>query len=50
MKSSNIQIGTATRDSVCTLYYPELSKKMAMKIGGEYQFDKVSVGSFENMA
>jgi len=34
-------------DLVCTLYYPELSRKMAMKIGGEYLLDKIAPGNFE---
>jgi len=37
-------------DLVCTLYYPELSKKMAMKIGGEYLLDKVAPRNFEKLA
>jgi serine/threonine-protein kinase HipA len=37
-------------DLVCTVYYPELSKKMAMKIGGEYLLDKVSPRHFESLA
>ena len=37
-------------DLVCTLYYPELSKKMAMKIGGEYSFDKITSRNFEKLA
>jgi serine/threonine-protein kinase HipA len=37
-------------DLVCTVYYPELSKKMAMKIGGEYLSDRISPGHFETLA
>jgi serine/threonine-protein kinase HipA len=37
-------------DLVCTLYYPELSRKMAMKIGGEYLLDKVAPRNFEKLA
>ncbi len=37
-------------DLVCTLYYSELSKKMAMKIGGEYLLDKVAPRNFEKLA
>ena len=37
-------------DLACTVYYPELSKKMAMKIGGEYLLDKISPRHFESLA
>lgn len=37
-------------DIVCTSYYPELSQKMAMKIGGEYESEMVRPRSFEKMA
>lgn len=37
-------------DIVCTSYYPELSQKMAMKIGGEYESEMVRSRSFEKMA
>ena len=37
-------------DLVCTVHYPELSKKMAMKIGGEYRADHVLPGHFEILA
>jgi len=37
-------------DLVCTVYYPELSKKMAMKIGGEYLAERVSSRDFEKLA
>ncbi len=37
-------------DLVCTVYYPELSKKMAMKIGGEYVLDRISPRHFEKLA
>jgi len=37
-------------DLVCTLYYPELSRKMAMKIGGEYLLDKIAPRNFEQLA
>jgi len=37
-------------DLVCTVYYPELSKKMAMKIGGEYLAERVSSRVFEKLA
>jgi serine/threonine-protein kinase HipA len=37
-------------DVVSTSYYPELSKDMAMKIGGEYSSDKVTAKDFEQLA
>ena len=37
-------------DVVCTVYYPELSRKMAMKIGGEYKSDMISPRHFEKLA
>lgn len=37
-------------DIVCTAYYAELSKKMAMKIGGEYHSEKIYPRHFEKMA
>ena len=37
-------------DLVCTLAYPDLSKKMAMKIGSEYESRKISPMNFEKLA
>jgi len=37
-------------DVVSTTYYPELSKDMAMKIGGEYLSGKVTPKDFERLA
>jgi serine/threonine-protein kinase HipA len=37
-------------DIVSTVYYPELSRDMAMKIGGEYVSEKVVPSDFEQMA
>ena len=37
-------------DLLSTVYYPELAKKMAMKIGGEYASDKVAPLHFEKLA
>lgn len=37
-------------DVLCTVYYPDLSKKMAMKIGGEYEADKIHARHFEQLA
>lgn len=37
-------------DILCTSVYPELSQKMAMKIGGYYESDKIYPRHFERMA
>jgi serine/threonine-protein kinase HipA len=37
-------------DVVCTLDYPELSRDMAMKLGGEYSSERVTLRSFEELA
>ena len=37
-------------DVVSTCYYPELTRELAMKIGGEYSSDKVSKANFEQLA
>ena len=37
-------------DLICTIYYPELSQKMAMKIGGEYLTERVFPRHFEKLA
>jgi serine/threonine-protein kinase HipA len=37
-------------DIVSTVYYPELSRDMAMKIGGEYSSEKVTARNFEQLA
>jgi serine/threonine-protein kinase HipA len=37
-------------DLVSTIYYPELSQEMAMKIGGEYSSANVTPQSFEKLA
>jgi serine/threonine-protein kinase HipA len=37
-------------DMLSTVYYPELSEKMAMKIGGEYVSEKVYARHFERLA
>jgi len=37
-------------DVVSTLYYPELSRDMAMKIGGEYSSEKVMPRNFDRLA
>ena len=51
-------VGTASQeirlaplyDVVSTTYYPELSKDMAMKIGGDYSSDKVTPKDFQQLA
>lgn len=37
-------------DLVCTIHYPDLTKKMAMKLGGEYASDKLLPKHFEKLA
>ena len=37
-------------DVICTIYYPELSTDMAMKIGREYSSEKVAPKDFEQLA
>jgi len=54
-KNFSLLYGRETRlaplyDILSTAYYPELSKKMAMKIGGEYVSDKVRPNDFEQLA
>jgi serine/threonine-protein kinase HipA len=49
--TDNLQIRLAPLyDIVSTIYYPELSHDMAMKIGGEYSSEKVSSANFERLA
>jgi serine/threonine-protein kinase HipA len=35
---------------VSTIYYPELSQEMAMRIGGEYSLERVTPKNFEKLA
>jgi serine/threonine-protein kinase HipA len=37
-------------DLVSTRYYPELTRELAMKIGGEYSSDKISKANFKQLA
>ena len=37
-------------DVVSTVYYPELSREMAMRIGGEYSSERVTARNFEKLA
>jgi serine/threonine-protein kinase HipA len=37
-------------DVVSTVYYPELSRDMAMRIGGEFSSEKVTAKNFEQLA
>lgn len=39
-----------TYDILCSSVYPELSRKMAMKIGGHYEHDKIFLRHFEKSA
>lgn len=54
-KNFSLLYGSETRlaplyDVLSTAYYPDLSKKMAMKIGGEYASDKVFPKHFNQLA
>jgi serine/threonine-protein kinase HipA len=54
-KNFSLLYGRETRlaplyDVLSTAYYPELSKKMAMKIGGEYASDKMLPKHFDQLA
>ena len=49
--TENLEIRLAPLyDLVSTVYYPELSRDMAMKIGGEYLSEKVTLKNFEQLA
>src|SRR6201993_2256292 len=49
--TENLEIRLAPLyDLVSTLYYPELSRDMAMRIGSEYSSEKVSLRDFEQLA
>jgi serine/threonine-protein kinase HipA len=49
--TASLEIGLAPLyDIVSTIYYPELSQEMAMKIGGEHSSEKVLPKSFEQLA
>ncbi len=49
--TGDIQIRLAPLyDVVSTVYYPELNKEMAMKIGGEYSSERVTPQNFEKLA
>jgi serine/threonine-protein kinase HipA len=49
--TGNLEIRLAPLyDIVSTLSYPELSRDMAMKIGGEYSSEKVTARNFEQLA
>ena len=49
--TENLEIRLAPLyDIVSTVYYPELSRDMAMKIGGEYSSEKVTARNFEQLA
>lgn len=37
-------------DLVCTIYYDNLDKKMAMKLGGEYDINKIAFRHFDKFA
>ena len=49
--TENLEIRLAPLyDIVSTVYYPELSQDMAMRIGGEYSSEKVTAKNFEQLA
>jgi len=48
-KKNNIQLAPFY-DLVSTLYYKNLSKKMAMKLGGEYEAGRITIKHFETLA
>jgi len=49
--TANLEIRLAPLyDIVSTIYYPELSRDMAMKIGGEYSSENVMATNFEQLA
>jgi serine/threonine-protein kinase HipA len=49
--TGNLEVSFAPLyDVVSTIYYPELSCTMAMKIGGEYSSEKVTPKNFEQLA
>jgi serine/threonine-protein kinase HipA len=37
-------------DLICTIYYKDLERKMAMKIGGEYKIDNITLLNFDMLA
>jgi serine/threonine-protein kinase HipA len=37
-------------DLICTIYYPELSHEMAMKLGDEYHSELVTPNNFDALA
>lgn len=47
--SDNIQLAPLY-DLVCTLHYEDIEKKMAMKIGGEYEINKITPRHFDKFA
>jgi serine/threonine-protein kinase HipA len=54
-KNFSLLYGSETRlaplyDVLSTTYYPNLARKMAMKIGGEYESDKVQPKNFDQLA
>ena len=54
-KNFSLRYGSQKRlaplyDVLSTAYYPDLSKKMAMKIGGEYASEKVGPKNFDQLA
>lgn len=51
VEAANLEIRLAPLyDVVSTIYYPELSQDMAMKIGGQYSSERVTPEDFEKLA
>jgi serine/threonine-protein kinase HipA len=51
VEAANLEIRLAPLYGVVsTIYYPELSQDMAMKIGGQYSSERVTPGDFEKLA
>lgn len=49
--TGNLQVRLAPLyDIVSTVYYPELNREMAMKLGGEYSSERVTPRNFEKLA
>jgi len=49
--TDDMQVGLSPLyDSLSTVYYPEISRTMAMKLGGEYSSEKVMPRNFEQFA
>jgi serine/threonine-protein kinase HipA len=51
MRTDEMQVSLSPLyDSLSTVYYPDISRAMAMKLGGEYSSEKVMARNFEQFA